>query len=224
MLPLCGMRLLPPSSSGRWERRPAPPGVRQKPGSGPVCSLTLDGPIESRYQSPTVAGQRLAGATVGTGQTKLQGNQSGLIRRSNLKCMCLFVCGGTPECPYYGTLVLRAFLWTSPTIGGPSPLRVALPIPDCRGSGVHPRHHPRFAVPGIGGPPPLVSPVQMGGSVPWPHPSHAVRRNTGWSLSTHWQLEGALKQEQHVTQVHHTRIVILISVSQAAQCSHQLTG
>jgi hypothetical protein len=25
-------------------------GVRQKPGSGPVHSLTLDGPIESRYQ------------------------------------------------------------------------------------------------------------------------------------------------------------------------------
>jgi hypothetical protein len=48
MLPLCGLRLLPPS--GRCERRPAPPGVRQKPGSGPVYSLTLDGPIESRQQ------------------------------------------------------------------------------------------------------------------------------------------------------------------------------
>ncbi len=48
MLPLCGLRPLPPS--GRWERRPAPPGACQKPGSGPVYSLTLDGPIESRYQ------------------------------------------------------------------------------------------------------------------------------------------------------------------------------
>ena len=48
MLPLCGLRLLPPS--GRWERRPEPRGVRQKPGSGPVYSLTLDGPIESGYQ------------------------------------------------------------------------------------------------------------------------------------------------------------------------------
>jgi hypothetical protein len=38
MLPLCGLRLLPPS--GRWERRPALPEVHQKPGSGPL-SLPL---------------------------------------------------------------------------------------------------------------------------------------------------------------------------------------
>ena len=40
------------SPSGRWERPQAPPGVRQKPGIGPVYSLTLDGPIKPRYQYP----------------------------------------------------------------------------------------------------------------------------------------------------------------------------
>jgi hypothetical protein len=55
--PLENARVLQPeltacfgSPSGRWERPQAPPGARQKPGSGPVHSLTLDGPIESRYQ------------------------------------------------------------------------------------------------------------------------------------------------------------------------------
>ena len=39
-----------PSALGRWKCPPARQGASQKPGSGPVHSLTLDGPIESRYQ------------------------------------------------------------------------------------------------------------------------------------------------------------------------------
>ncbi len=38
------------SALGRWKCPPARQGACQKPGSGPVYSLTLDGPIESRYQ------------------------------------------------------------------------------------------------------------------------------------------------------------------------------
>ena len=45
----------PPSAAlsvalGRWKCPPARQGASQKPGSGPVHSLTLEGPIESRYQ------------------------------------------------------------------------------------------------------------------------------------------------------------------------------
>jgi hypothetical protein len=47
--PCSGCRLRAAGNAGR-HRRPAPPGVRQKPGSGPVCSLTLDGPIGPRFQ------------------------------------------------------------------------------------------------------------------------------------------------------------------------------
>jgi hypothetical protein len=62
-------------------------------------------------------------------------------------------------------------------IGGPSPS----PSPICRGSGVHPRRHPRFAgdrvsipaaipdLPGIGGPSPPPSPICRGSGV-HPHP------------------------------------------------------
>jgi hypothetical protein len=48
-----------------------------------------------------------------------------------------------------------------PGIGGPSPPPSP---PICRGSGVHPRRHPRFA----GGRGSSPSPVPIGGSVPWP--------------------------------------------------------
>jgi hypothetical protein len=50
MLPLCGLRLLPPSGRSVGTPPASTAGVRQKPGSGPVYSLTLDGPVESRYQ------------------------------------------------------------------------------------------------------------------------------------------------------------------------------
>ena len=63
----------------------------------------------------TVAGQRLAGATVGTGQTtgKSSGNRSGLLRKNEPYMVRLCV-GEPPNVRYYGTLVLRVFLWTSP--------------------------------------------------------------------------------------------------------------
>ena len=50
--PPCGLRLLPPS--GRTRRPPARnrPGVRQKPGSGPAHSPTMDGPVGSGRQCP----------------------------------------------------------------------------------------------------------------------------------------------------------------------------
>ncbi len=54
-----------------------------------------------------VTGQRLAGVIVGTGHSNA-GNQSGLIRRTNLIWVCL--CGGTPEC---------SVLWYSSTAGLP---------------------------------------------------------------------------------------------------------
>ena len=52
----------------------------------------------------TVAGQRLAGATVGTEQTKLE-TKAILLRKNEPYIHGLFVCGGPPNVRYYGTLV-----------------------------------------------------------------------------------------------------------------------
>jgi hypothetical protein len=40
----------PAAAAPSWESPPARQGACQKPGSGPVHSLTLEGQIESRYQ------------------------------------------------------------------------------------------------------------------------------------------------------------------------------
>ena len=100
-------------AAGGTEHRPGRSSRGRPRGSGKI-GVQVAGLLGCRAGTPGLAGATLA---VGNGQTDTEPKQSysELLFGNEPYCQYLAcLCGRTPNVQYYGALVLRVFLWSSP--------------------------------------------------------------------------------------------------------------